>query len=119
MKVSPIDVAASLITNGEFTPFHALARLYSRAEFRTSITPAITVDVASLDGGQSGEPSAILKMLRPTLVLAGPEGTKIIAPHGEAGRNGGLTGAIFLAILVGGPFLAGYALGEKRRRRSR
>lgn len=116
MKVSPIDVATALVTDGHFTPFRALSRLYSKAEFRTSISPAVTLDVASLDGGQSGESSWAVRWLRPTLVLSGPEGIKVIAPEGEAGNNGGLTGLILLGLLVGGPSMLGYTLGTKRRR---
>lgn len=116
MKVSVIDVAAALVTNGQFTPFRALSRLYNRAEFRTSITPPITVDIADLDGGSSQGPSWIMELLRPTLTLSGPEGVKVIAPAGEAGHSGGIAGVALLAGLIGLPYLFGMSVGTRRRR---
>lgn len=115
--VNPLDVISALNVAGPLRPFHALAQVYSHAEFRTSITPAIDVDVASLDGdGAHDEPSLFLSFLRPTLVLSGPAGTKIIAPAGEASRSGGITGLLLLAGVLGAPFLLGYSLGRRRRR---
>lgn len=111
MKVSPIDIATALITNGQLTPFRALSKLYDRAEFRTSVTPTVSVDVASLDGGGGGT-SSWMKLLRPTIILTGPEGTKIIAPAGEASEHGGLTGL----LLIAGAFLIPYLLGRTSRR---
>lgn len=113
MRVSPLDVAASLFTGGQFTPFHALARIYDRAELRTSVTSPHVIDVASLDDTGSGEPSWIVKFLRPTLILSGPEGTKVIAPAGAAGSNGGIFGILALAALIGVPFYLGATLTRR------
>lgn len=119
MKVSLIDVAGALVTRGEFTPFLALSKLYSRAEFRTSVTPTISVDVAALDAQEdSGGPGWAMSLIRPTLTLTGPEGTKIIAPAGEAGQNGALTGMLLAAGLIGIPFLVGVSVGKQPKRRS-
>lgn len=113
MRVSPIDVAGALITNGQLTPFRALSKLYDKAEFRTSVTPSIAIDVASLDT-DGGGPSPWMGLLRPTLVLSGPEGTKIIAPAGEASEHGGITGVLLLGALFGIPFLLGRASRGRR-----
>lgn len=109
MKVSPLDVAGALITGGQFTPFRALSKLYDKAEFRTSVTPSIAIDVASLDSDGGGGPSPWMRLIRPTLILTGPEGRKVIAPAGEAGEHGGITGLILLGALLGVPFLLGRA----------
>lgn len=113
MKVSPIDVASALITNGQFTPFKALSKLYDRAEFRTSVTPTTIIDVASLDSSGGG-PSPWMKLLRPTLILSGPEGRKVIAPAGEASEHGGVTGLLLVGALLGIPFLLGRASRGRR-----
>ena len=117
MRVSPIDIVAGMFVGGQFTPFHGLARVYDRAEFRTNLTPTISIDVASLDGdGSPDDSSLFLKLLQPTLVLSGPEGTKVIAPEGEASESGGLFGLVTLFGLASVPFFLGVAYGRSRRR---
>lgn len=117
MKISPIDIVAGMFENGEFTPFHGLARVYDRAEFRTNFTPAIAIDIASLDeDGTSGDPGILLKLLQPTLTLSGPAGIRVIAPEGEASQGGGLAGLITIAGLLSVPFFLGVAYGRSKRK---
>lgn len=117
--VNVLDVISALNVGGELRPFSAMAQIYSHAEFRTSVTPTIDVDVASLDDEGNGSSSVLLGLLRPTLVLSGPAGTRVIAPAGEASHSGGLTGLLLLAGAIGVPFLLGVGVGKGSRRRAR
>lgn len=118
--VNVLDVISALNVGGQLRPFSALAQIYSHAEFRTSVTPTIDIDVASLDDGSGdGSPSILLELLRPTLVLSGPAGTRVIAPAGEASHSGGLTGVLLLAGAIGVPFLIGVGVGKRSRRQGR
>jgi hypothetical protein len=117
--VNVLDVISALNIAGPLRPFSALAQVYSRAEFRTSVTPTIDLDVASLDADTQSEPNTLLQLLRPTLVLSGPAGTKVIAPAGEAGHSGGLTGLLLIAGALAVPFFIGVGVGRRSRRRAR
>lgn len=109
----PIDIlstAIPAITSGD--PAAALSKIYSTIELRTRVTPNVVVRVADL-GKPGGKPHPLVKWLKPTLVLKGQAGTKIVAPHGAAPEKGGAaTGLAIAGGILGGVFLLGYVLGR-------
>lgn len=114
-NLSPGDVVAIALphlSDGQnLTPFKALAQFFDTVELRTALTPPVKLNLATL-GEPGGEPSPLGPLLRPTVVLTGPAGTQVIAPHGAAGTNGGMVlaaGAVGVATAL---LLTGYLLGR-------
>jgi hypothetical protein len=95
---TPMDVVTTVLpalTNaaGQWTPFTAAARLYDTLEIRTTMTPPIVMRIATMD---VPDPNPVSAKLKPTLILSGPAGRRIIAPHGVATAAEGTSMAGFL-----------------------
>lgn len=71
----------------------------------TDYTSPVTVNVA--EALKPGPPHPLLAALRPTIMLSGPAGTRVIAPYGTADRDGGWRGPALLAGALVGVFLLG------------
>lgn len=119
---NPIEVMEALIprlrnSRGQWTPFDAASVLYTRAELRTNATPPIVLNVKQL-GDTDGPPNPLAAALKPTLILTGPMGTKVIAPYGQASATAGSYvgfGALAtVALVLGG---VGFAAGRWSARR--
>jgi len=80
-------------------------------QFRSNVSPTVTLDVAKTLAQSSG-PSIvdpIMNFVKPTLVLdGGVLGHQVIAPNGEAGN----LGFLFPIVGIGLVFGAGYLLGR-------
>lgn len=109
---------------GELTPYNAVAQFFDTIEIRTKATPPILLKVRDLDA--AGASSPLLEFLKPTIILRGPLGTKVIAPYGEvpsadegianAWKVAGVTLAALAGIGVAG-FLGGTLRQRVKRRR--
>lgn len=104
----PVDILSTAlpsIISGD--PAAALSKIYSTIEVRTRVTPNAVINIADL-GKSNKKPNPIVKWLKPTLVLKGQAGTKIVAPYGEAPPQGGAgTGIAIVGGILGGVFLLG------------
>ena len=89
-------------------PAAALANLYDTIEVRSSVSPPVRLNVASLvDSGQPSKPSWFAQMLKPTVVLSGSGGRAVVAPYGEAGD-----GTLITVLTLGGLFGLGVLVGR-------
>jgi hypothetical protein len=116
-----VSLALPHLSDGQnLTPLNALAQLWETAELRTRVTPPVKLSILKLAsaelGQQGGEASAVGPLLKPTLILTGPAGDKVVAPYGEAGGREGTVVLVGGALgLAGALVLAGYLLGRARR----
>lgn len=111
----------------KFDPDHPFTSIVKNAEIRTTVSPPITVDGASIlkNGGRKRDdllPNA-LKQLKPTVIIRSPVfGTKVIAPAGIAGPDEWKENALKAALLGGTAlltataivFVAGFWFGKRR-----
>ena len=82
------------------------ASTYDTVTIWTEYTGPVTVNVA--EALKPGPPHPLLAALRPTIVLSGPAGQRVIAPYGTASRDGGWKAP----ALVGGFLLGVFLLGR-------
>ena len=74
------------------------ASTYETVEFWTEVTAPVNVNVSELL--RPGPPHPVLMALKPTIVLRGPAGERVIAPYGTARRDGAWKGAAATVGLV-------------------
>ncbi len=77
-----------------------LAVTYDTVEFRSALTPNITINTRDLLD-ESSPPNPALQWLRPTVVLRGGGQDTIIAPYGASNGGGWLPGLLGAGALVG------------------
>jgi hypothetical protein len=83
----------------------AILDQYDTVTLVSDATPPLSVNLR--DATASGPPSPIAQLLRPTVILTGRAGRKVIAPYGEStGSHGGP----FLLVL--GLVGVGFVLGR-------
>lgn len=111
-------VLPKLVTaQGQWTPFEAAAELYDEVEIRTAFTPPVTFDVREL-GASSPGPNPLGALLKPSIILRGSLGQRVLAPYGvPSGFTSTLRGAALALLFVGGIGSVGYALGRRSRRK--
>jgi len=70
-------------SDGSLNPDGVLAMFFNQVEVQTSATPPLRFPI-----GPSGEPTdpatdALVKTLKPTVILSGPAGRVVVAPYGS------------------------------------
>lgn len=94
--------------NGDVN-FGALAsQAYDTIEFRSQLTPTVSVATAGTPGAA---PSWVAGILKPMVTFKGKAGTVVVAPEGVPGNYGWAAAAGIVFGLVG----LGYALGRMKR----
>jgi hypothetical protein len=97
---------ASIVKQDGTFDFALLASsTYNSATFWTEYTPQFSVDIT--DALAPGPPNPLLELMKPTIVLQGPAGQKVIAPYGVATVSAGLEGPFILGVLGFGIFMLG------------
>lgn len=96
---------AALRPDGNFDLSLIASGLYDQAEVRTTLSPPIKLGIRELLA--DGPPAPIVRLLKPTIILTGRAGRLVIAPGGEAGINGGYSGAALLLSATAALFLLG------------
>lgn len=106
---NPLDVIGAGITAWSSGNLVAgLSSLYDTIEVRTAFTPPAVINLHEAAYAPPGEISPLLK---PTIILSGPNGRDVIAPYGEA--EGGWGGTVAALVLILG---AGFVLGRLSKR---
>lgn len=91
--------------DGSFDFSLLAASTFDTVEIWTEYTGPVTVNVA--EALKPGPPHPLLAFLKPTIVLSGPAGQRVIAPYGTAARDGGWKGPALVAGVFVGVFLLG------------
>lgn len=102
---------STISDDGSIDPVALLSGAYSTITFTSQLTPAVKIDVASLN---DGKPSWFPALVKPAVVFSGRAGRAVIAPYGFPGENIGTAVAVGLVVVLVG---AGYLMGKNARRR--
>jgi len=82
--------------DGTLNPDGVLALLWNNVEVRTSVTPPIKFPIGPTGTPTDPSTEALIKSLKPTVILSGPAGEITIAPYGTV-----VAESWWPAILVG------------------
>lgn len=97
----------TITDDGRINPAGFLAAAFDEVEFRSSLTPSITIRTADMLRDPGGPPNPFLAWLRPTVVLRGRAGETYIAPAGVSKGGSILPGLLIVGTLVGTGFVLG------------
>lgn len=103
--------ARSILDDGSVDPAMLLAGVFDALEFRSKLTPPVTVRVEELSGG--APPSGFAQWIQPAVVFSGRGGKTAIAPFGVPEVSYGWIGA---GGIVVGLLGIGYLLGRAVKR---
>jgi len=87
--------------DGSLNPDGVLALFWNNVEVRTSVTPPIRFPIGPTGAPADPTTEALIKALKPTVILSGPAGEVMVAPYGTVVATSWLPVAI-----VGGLGLA-------------
>lgn len=98
--------------DGSLNPDGVLALFWNNVEVRTSVTPPILFPIGPTGTPADPATEALIKALKPTVILKGPAGEVVVAPYGTVVAKSWVPVAVAGAALVA---VVGWLIFGQRR----